>query len=88
MDYSSKDCAKIIASKPTTGEYHGCPFKYYGDPELAKFLKSKYPNVDQTALNEIMEKKSKNEFEVRNKLFRLLAELCLRRRILTLMENI
>lgn len=31
VDYNAKDCSKIINSKPTTDEYHGCPFKYYGD---------------------------------------------------------
>lgn len=30
-DYNSKDCDKIINSKPTSGDYHGCPFKYYGN---------------------------------------------------------
>ena len=29
-NYGSKDCDKIINSKPTSGEYHGCPFKYFG----------------------------------------------------------
>lgn len=55
-DYSAWTCSKIISQTPGSGEYHGCPFKYFKDETMRDFLMNKY-SVKADELIQIMEKK-------------------------------
>lgn len=55
-DYKPWNCTKIInMTAPGPGEYHGCPFKIYGEDQLRKILNT-YPLTD-TETNMIVDKK-------------------------------
>lgn len=55
-DYTPWSCSKIISQLPGSGEYHGCPLKYFKDETLSDFLTKKY-DISVRDLLPIMEKK-------------------------------
>ena len=55
-DYTPWSCSRIIPQVPGSGEYHGCPFKYFKDEVLSDFLVKKY-HLEAKDLIPIMEKK-------------------------------
>ncbi|CAI2366697.1 unnamed protein product [Moneuplotes crassus] len=62
-DYTPWSCSKIISQIPGSGEYHGCPFKYFKDETLSDFLTKKY-DIQSRNLLEIMEKKREGAAQV------------------------
>jgi DNA primase large subunit len=62
-DYTPWSCSKIISQIPGTGEYHGCPFKYFKDETMSEFLLKKY-ELKAGDLIPIMEKKREGACQV------------------------
>lgn len=58
-DYKPWNCSKTInLTAPATGEYHGCPFKTFGNDHLIQLLNSY--GVSKQELKVILDKKDSN----------------------------
>ena len=62
-DYSAWACGKIISQTPASGEYHGCPFKYFTDDTMRDFLVNRY-SLTADKLIPIMEKKREGNAQI------------------------
>ena len=62
-DYKPWNCTKVINQQPPgSGEFHGCPFKTFGDENMRQLL-STY-GLTQSDMNVIIDKKKENLYQV------------------------
>ena len=62
-DYKPWNCTKVIQQQaPGKGEYHGCPFKTFGDDNLRQLL-STY-GLSSSDMNVVLDKKKDNLYQV------------------------
>jgi DNA primase large subunit len=62
-DYKSWNCQKVIGQQaPGKGEYHGCPFKTFGDDNLKQIL-STY-GLSSSDMNVVLDKRKENLHQV------------------------
>jgi DNA primase large subunit len=62
-DYRPKNCTKVINQPaPGQGEYHGCPFKTFGDPVLRNLLKDY--DLSSTEVEQVMSKRQEKHYQV------------------------
>jgi len=64
-NYSAYSCSHIITGvQPGPNEYHGCPFKSFGAPQMKKVLTRQLGTSNTRAIDDICSKIANNEFQV------------------------
>lgn len=62
-DYRPWNCQKVINQQaPGNGEFHGCPFKTFGDDQLKQLIGTY--GLTQSDMRTVLEKKRENLYQV------------------------